>query len=71
MSHRHEWNQSENRRFTEACEAAGLSESEMDRFSDEFHNMRDRERMSYNEIKSLVAEWKANHGGGFRRSDRR
>jgi hypothetical protein len=68
----HESNQSENQRFRDACKAAGLDSSEMDRFSAVYHrrSSSERERMSFSEIKAEAAEWKQNNGGGYRRSDR-
>lgn len=71
MGYQHEWNQEENRRFREACDAAGLSESERDRFSEVYHKLPDRQRMSFGAIRDAAAEWKNDSGGGFRRSDRR
>lgn len=68
----HEWNQSEKDRFEAACDAAGLDNNEKQRFSDVYHQRPsyERERMSYDDIKSEAAEWKRDNGGGFRRSDR-
>lgn len=71
MGRKHEWNQEENRRFHNACEAAGLSESDEDRFSEVYHNMPNRERMSFQAIKEAAEEWASHNAGGFRRSDRR
>lgn len=72
-SRKHESNQSENPRFYAACghKGANLSQEEIDRFSEYFHDLPDRQRMSFNEIAALASEWKQNNGGGFRRSDRR
>lgn len=70
---RHEPNQSENPRFYAACgnRGANLTREETDRFSDYFHKLPDRQRMSFQEIVDLANEWKKSNAGGFRRSDRR
>lgn len=67
----HESNQSENERFRNACKAAGLTNDEINRFSEIYHQQArvDRERMSYTEIRDQAAQWKRNGGGGFRRSN--
>ena len=72
MGYGHESNASENERFHNACRDAGLDSDEENRFSEVFHQRPsyERERMSYSDIKSEAADWKRNHGGGFRRSDR-
>ncbi len=69
----HENTRSENDRFNEACgyKGANLSEADKNGFRTYFHTLRDRQRMSFNEIVNLANEWKRNNGGGYRRSDRR
>lgn len=72
MGYGHESNDSENERFRDACKAAGLDNSEIDRFSAVYHQRPsyERERMSFSDIRDEAAEWKSENGGGFRRSDR-
>lgn len=72
MGYGHENRDSEDRRFRDACSSAGLSESETDRFSEEYHKRPsyERQRMSFDDIRKEAAEWKRNNGGGYRRSDR-
>jgi len=71
--HRHEPRQSEQDRFYAACgrDGANLTSAETERFSEYFHQLPEfeRQRMPYKDIVRLANEWKANHGGGFRRSD--
>ena len=49
MGYGHESNDSENERFRDACKAAGLDNSEIDRFSAVYHQRPsyERERMSF------------------------
>ena len=54
---RHESNQSENRRFWNACRAAGLGKEETRDASKDFHNLWGNERMSFEEIKSWAEDW--------------
>ena len=72
---RHEPNYSENPRFNAACgrRGADLTPKQKDRFSAYFHQLPDRQRMSFDEIVRLANEWKDGDDGGdgFRRSDRR
>lgn len=72
MPYPHESNQSENDRFDDACgrDGAKLSPSEKDRFSEYFHTLPNRQRMSFRDIVDLANQWKRDNGGGFRRSDR-
>lgn len=69
----HELNQSENARFDDACgpNGANLTPAEKDRFSNYFHGLSDRQRMSFQEIVNAANEWRRDNGGGYRRSDRR
>lgn len=72
QSVKHESNQSENPRFYAACgeKGAKLNPQEKARFSKYFHNIPDRQRMSFEDIVRTAEEWKNNNGGGFRRSDK-
>ena len=70
MTYRPESNQSANSRFRNACKRAGLSDAEIDRFSAQFHNEADRNRMTFDQIMIMAGLWKEENGGGFRRSDR-
>jgi hypothetical protein len=47
-----------------------LTQPDLDRFRAHFHTLPNRERMSFNDIVREANQWKANNGGGFRRSDR-